>query len=198
MKSLKGITGMPVVRTDNGRRAGRVARACVDDELTALCGVWVANGWRRARYCPAERIRLLGDVSILIDGELLRVRQSAACGHPLALRRALNAAGEMVGAITGAYVDEETLAIVAVELTRGFWEDLRSGRQLVRHFEVHVPEADVLVMEEGDESDEAWMDQGNDRGRGSGRVGGDGVRHDELAGGTQAGTGGDERRTDDV
>ena len=48
---------MPVVRTDNGRRAGRVTRACVDDGLTALCGVWVANGWRRARYCPAERIR---------------------------------------------------------------------------------------------------------------------------------------------
>lgn len=77
---------MPVVRTDNGRRAGRVTRACVDDGLTTLCGVWVANGWRRARYCPAERIRLIGDVSVLIDGELLRVRQSAACGHPLALR----------------------------------------------------------------------------------------------------------------
>ena len=198
MKSLKSLTGMPAVRTDNGRRAGRVIRACVDDGLTALCGVWVANGWRRARYCPAERIRLIGDVSVLIDGEPLRARQSAAYGRPLALRRARNAAGEMVGAITGAYVDEETLAIVAVELTRGFWEDLKSGRQLVRHFEAHVPEADVILMEEGDEGDEAWMDQGNDRGRGSGRVGGDGIRHDELAGGAQARPGSDERRTDDV
>ena len=139
-----------------------------------------------------------GADSVLIDGEMLRVRQSAACGHPLALRRALNAAGEMVGAITGAYVDEETLAIAAVELTRGFWEDLKSGRQLVRHFEVHVPDADVVLMEEGDESDEAWMDQGDDRGRGSGRVGGDGIRHDELAGGAQTRPGGDERRTDGV
>ncbi len=189
---------MPVVRADSGRRAGRVARVCVDDGLTMLCGMWVANGWRRARYCPAGQICLIGDVSILIDGEPLRARQSAACGRPLALRRALNAAGEMVGAITGAYVDEETLEIVAVDLTRGFWEDLKSGRQLVRHFEAHVPEADVVLMEEGDENDEAWMDQGDDRGRGSGSVGGDGVWNDELAGGAQAGTRGDERRTNGV
>lgn len=149
---------MPVVRTDSGRRIGRMARACVNDELTALCGVWVANGWQRARYCPAAQIRFIGDVSILIDGELPRTRQKTVCGSPLTLRRARNAAGEMVGAITGVYVDEETLAIVAVELTRGFWEDLKSGRQLVRRFQAHVPEADVVLMEEGEESDEAWMD----------------------------------------
>ena len=193
LKSVRSLTGMPVVDAESGARLGRVLRASVNAELTRLDGVWANVGWIRVRFYPSEAIRLIGDVAVLVaDAEARKPRGSA-----FRMRRALNGAGRLLGAATDAFLDGETLKIEALEISRGFWEDIVSGRETVREFAVRLPDGDALVSEEGEKRNEKGTRQGNDRGRGDRRFGGDGLRNDELADGAEAGKSRDSGRESD-
>ena len=56
-----------------------------------------------------------------------------------------------LGAITGALIDQRSGRVAALELSRGFWEDLTQGRQWVFHYAVNRDSEDVLLMSEGGE-----------------------------------------------
>lgn len=181
MRKLRALTGMPVVCGD--RRIGRVLRAEVGPDLRALSGIWVAAGLRGTRFIPAEQLQLIGQAAIMADDWGRRGRPGAAPG----LRRALSTDGRRLGAITGAEIDELTLAVAALELSAGLWDDLVRARQRVLRYTVDPETGDVIIGPEEDgkeaQADEGRHDEGPDHRHGPGRRGGGAVRRDELAAG---------------
>lgn len=193
MKSVRALAGMPAVCVKTGRRLGRVTAVSTDKALLKVTGIWVTGRLGRAAFYPGRSISVIGERAVMICGE--KSREPA--GEKLALRRAVNAAGELIGAVTNAYADEETLLIQAVELSRGIFDDIARGRKLVRLYRVAGETGDAVILEEREETSEERLGSRDDCRGDYGCVGGNGVRYDELGTGTQNGTLRDECRTCD-
>lgn len=170
---------MPVVC--RGKRVGRAIRAELSEDMTRLQGIWVGAGLRGTRYIPAEEIQMLGQVAIMADSLGTRRRMTAS---PL-FQRATATNGIRLGAVTGAEVDEISLRVTALELSRGFWDDLLTRRQRISRFTASRDRGDIIIdtaefAKEG-EVDEGWHDQRADRGNADRLGSGDDVRRHELA-----------------
>ena len=179
MKKLRAVAGMPVVC--RGRRIGRALGAELSDDLTRLSGIWVGAGLRGARFIPAEALQMLGQVAILSDE---RGVKRPMRGFAL-FRRATATDGTRLGAVTGAEIDELTFAVTALEVSRGFWDDLSSGRARVSSFTVNRETGEVVAGPAGDAREgfpnEGRHGEGPDHRYADRLGGGDGVRRDELA-----------------
>ncbi len=138
MRNAKSLLGMPVIR--NGEKLGRVSYVLTDKALHSLSGLYLYCGLSGARFIDGSQIDLIGDVAVLSrDGG----RRCAPNDRPL-LRRALSTDGRHIGAITDALIDEQTLRIEALELSRGYLDDLFKGRMCIRQFNVQK-NGDVVV-----------------------------------------------------
>ena len=140
MKSVRSMLGMPVVL--NGRRIGRVSGVQLSKQLSQVRGVWVDRGFKPRRYLDEDGIELIGDVSLLAKSA---GRREKGEGKTI-FTRALAEDGSRAGAITDAYVDPETGEVLALELSRGVWDDLIRGRSRVSHYTVR-PDGEVVVTE---------------------------------------------------
>ena len=155
--------------------------AALRRDLTRLRGIWVSAGFRGGRWIPAESLQMLGSVAVLSDspGQRRRMRFS-----PL-FRRATATDGTRLGAITGAEIDEISFAVTALELSRGFWDDLFTPRPRLTRYTADPNSNEVVIdpdpMEKEGLSDEGRHDQGPHRRDADRLRGGDGVRRDELA-----------------
>lgn len=177
MKGVKAFVGMPVVL--NGRRIGHVARLTLDEGLRNVTGLRIARGLRGNRFIPSGAVSLLGDVAVLVTEE--GVRPGGERG--LNLRRATTTDGQILGAITGALVDERTLSVAALELSSGWWEDLARGRRYVYGWTACQGENVILECdgERGSEHEER-NPRGDGRGRADRRGGGGGAGDDGYPG----------------
>ena len=153
------------------------------EDLRQLDGIWISAGLRGTRYIPAESLELLGRVAVMAEDS---GRRRSMRSKPL-LKRAISTDGCRMGAITGAEIDELSFAVRALELSSGFWEDLVHRRQRVTRYTVNPDNGEVVIdpaeatREEG--AHEGWIDEGPDHRHADRRIGGDGVRHHELADG---------------
>ncbi len=179
MRKIRALIGMPVVV--NNRRVGRVVQAELSDDLSRLDGLWMDAGLRGTRFIPAEHLGMLGQVAVMADDAGRRGRMRA---QPL-FRRAVGTDGRRLGAVTGAEIDELTFGVRSLELSRGLWEDLSRGRDRICSFTLDRENGDVVVdvseTEKEGADDEERHDEGADHGRRDRRLGGDDVRHHELA-----------------
>ena len=139
MRKLRNLAGMPVLC--QRQRIGRLVQAELSEDLMRLEGIWVDGGLRGTRYIPAEQLGMIGEVAVMADGRGSKRRCDA---KPL-LFRAVNTAGERVGAIVGAELDELSFQVRARELTRGFWDDMGEGRARVERYTVQ-PERSLVVV----------------------------------------------------
>jgi len=142
MKHLRSLTGKSVLA--GGRRIGRVARAGLSPDLLRLSGIWVERGLRGTLFIPAEEISVLGEVSVQADGGGRR-RGLGVAPH---LIRAVSTDGTRIGAVTDFLIDEVSLAVVAVEVTPGFPEELIRGRYVARSFRPDPAGRRVIIGEE--------------------------------------------------
>ena len=135
MRKIRNLIGMPVIC--RRQKIGRLVQADLSDDLKRMEGIWVDGGLRGTRYIPAEQLGMIGEMAVFADGPGRRKR----CSGKSLLRRAVSTDGSRLGAIVGAEVDEISFLVCALELTRGFWEDLYLGRMRVEGFSVHGREA---------------------------------------------------------
>lgn len=181
MRKLRSLTGMSVVC--GSRRIGRLLQAELTADLRQLSGIWVGAGLMGTRFIPAERLEMLGEVAVMADD---RGRRRPMRSRPL-LKRAVSTDGSRMGAITGAEIDELSFAVCALELSEGLWDDLANHRRRVTRYTVNPDNGEVVIdlaeatREEGEH--EGWIDEGPGHRHADRRIGGDGVRHHELADG---------------
>lgn len=173
MRGVKAFVGLPVIL--NGKRIGHVACLTLDEGLNRVTGLRIARGLRGNRFIPSEAISLLGDVAVLVTDE--GGRPGGERG--LNLRRALTTDGQILGAITGALIDERTGQVAALELSSGWWDDLARGRRYVRGWTACPGESVRLELEDerGSEHEERNL-PGDHHGRADRRGGGGGAGFD--------------------
>lgn len=138
MRKARNLIGMPVIC--HRRKIGRLVQADFSSDLRRLEGIWLDCGLRGTRYIPTEQLSMIGERAIIAD-ERGRRRK---CTAGSLLHRAVATDGERLGAIVGAEVDEISFLVCALELTRGFWDDLYLGRTRVETY--CVQNGEVIVM----------------------------------------------------
>ena len=183
MRKARSLTGMPVVC--EGRRIGRVLRADISPDLGRMDGIWVGAGVRGARYIPAERLELIGEVAVHADGGSVKRRMT---GAPLPMR-AVSTDGHRLGAVTDVEVDALSFQVAALELSRGVFDDLIIPRRRVTRYAVNGDKGEVVIDPASDDkeaiSDEERNDEGIFDGHADRRLGGDDLRRAELADGEE-------------
>ena len=138
MRKIRNLIGMPVICSR--RKIGRLVQAKLSEDLKRLEGIWVDSGLKGTRYIPAEHLSVIGERSVIAD---VRGQRKKCTGQPL-FYRAVSTDGSRIGAIVGAEVDEISFLVHALELTRGFWDDLYLGRCRVESYSMQGGEVIVL------------------------------------------------------
>lgn len=144
MKSIRALGGMPVVCEETGKKIGRVKGAFVDEGLAGLTGLTVCSGFGRNAFYPKESISLLGTRAVVVSGG----KSAKERGKAFSIRRAVNVSGEMIGAVTNAYLGEETLKIECLEISRDIFSDIARGRRIHRRFTVNGETGECVIFEE--------------------------------------------------
>lgn len=147
MKTLSDLRGRQVIR--DGKIVGRAVQGCLSDDLRALDGLWTDTGLTGIRFVSAEHVCVLGESAVIVDdkGEHLRMKPK-----PLMIRAA-DASGRRIGAVVDALLDETTLTVEALILSKGFWDDLRFGRTSVVRFQNDFTAHRVIVELPDDEKE---------------------------------------------
>ena len=130
MTSLKRLIGLPVVL--DGRGAGYVMRGVVTRDGRKLRGLVVRSGIQGARWLPREQITLMGKVSIIGTGETRKLPRDAE----YRLFRVSGADGARLGVVSDCIIHNETLQVMALEVSLGPVDDLIFGRWLATCFNV--------------------------------------------------------------
>ncbi len=138
---MRSIQGLPVIY--RGKRIGRATSVELTEDLTRMRGLTVDCGMRGSRFIPEHMIGILGEVSIIAKESGRR----ASTKEPLFPRRALSTDGQLLGAVSGAMIDETTRGVEALQLSRGYIDDLLVGRQWIRHFTVNQDSGDVVFLD---------------------------------------------------
>ena len=146
MTSLKRLIGLPVVL--DGRGVGYVMRGVVTRDGRNLRGLVVRLGMQGARWLPREQITLMGKVSVIGTGETRKLPRDAE----YRLFRVSGADGTRLGVVSDCFIHQETLQVMALEISLGPVDDLICGRWLATCFNVRPAAAGmtghVLIPEE--------------------------------------------------
>lgn len=124
------LLGLPAVM--GARVLGRVEKAVPEASGKALKGLLIRRGLGSARWISRESVGVLGDVSVVVRRTPVRPPRDPA----RALSVVKDEGGLTLGRVTDMWLDPESFAITALEITLGPLEDLRCGRLCVRHWTV--------------------------------------------------------------
>jgi len=138
LRNAKSLLGMPVIL--DGRMLGRISYVLPDEQLKTIRGLYLYCGVTGSRFIDCSQLDMIGDVAVLSHGPGRRMQLS----RPPLLRRALSPDGKRIGAITDTVIGENTLCVEALELTRGYLDDLTGGRVRIRQYSVQK-NGDVIV-----------------------------------------------------
>ena len=145
MRKLRNLIGLPVIV--NRQKIGRLVQAELSGDLGRLKGVWVDCGLRGTRYISSEQLKLIGEMAVIADDRGKRRR----CRSVFPCYRAISACGQRLGAIVGAQIDELSFIVTSLELTRGFWDALLSGRECVTKYAMNDRMTEVIVLDAADQ-----------------------------------------------
>ena len=136
---LNGVLGLPVIL--RGRMVGRVERAVVTADGRSLRGLAIRRGLGGAKWVETRSIAVLGEVSVIVDGEPTRLPHEA----DFSLRMVKDTAGMTLGWVTDVLLNPETFHVTGLELTLGLMEELLGGRLIARSWTVVPGTNQVLV-----------------------------------------------------
>ena len=136
MKRMSAIKGMPVVHQETGKRIGKVEQAYLYAGGERLLGLSIkGDGFRQKKlYASLADIRLIGDVSVIVRKAGRPPKQQPS--GPVPGTRVWSSEGEKLGWMSNALIEESTGSVHALEVSRGYCDDLTDGRIWVREFTV--------------------------------------------------------------
>ncbi|MBR6525476.1 MAG: hypothetical protein IKT57_05855 [Clostridia bacterium] len=146
MTTLKKLIGLPVIL--DGVNQGYVIRGVVTRDGRNLRGLVVRMGLSGARWLPREQILLTGKVSVIGTGKTRKLPKDA----DYRLFRVSSMDGTRLGIVSDCVIHDETLQVVALEVSMGPVDDMIRGRWLATSFHVRPCAASgtghVLIPEE--------------------------------------------------
>ncbi len=140
------MQNLPVIEQSSGKNIGRVEKVWLHAGGRQMQGISIRGRGLRAKklYAAVGDIRLLGDVSVIVSA----VRQKPAGPRTWCLSqqiRVFSVDGEKIGWLTDAMIEEDTGNVAALEISKGYVDDLRSGREWVSEFTIR-PCGVIAVM----------------------------------------------------
>lgn len=138
MKRMSGLIGTAVIA--DGKRAGRVSGVLLEDGRH-ISGVLVEGALGGSRVVALGQIDVIGDVSLQCTGRGARSGGS----EPFSPRRAVTTAGRRLGRVSDLLIDERTGRIAAIEISRGYIDDMLTGRLICDEFALAPQTGDAVV-----------------------------------------------------
>ena len=153
---LNSVLGLPVIL--RGRMIGRVERAVITRDGRGLRGLMIRRGLGGAKWIGSDRIVVLGEVSVIVDGDPIRLPHDA----DFDLGMVKDTAGMTLGWVTDVLLNPATYRVTGLELTLGFMEELLGGRLIARSWTVIPGTDEVLVpcgyaLETAKQSELVWQ-----------------------------------------
>ena len=153
---LNSVLGLPVIL--RGRMIGRVERAVITRDGRSLRGLMIRRGLGGAKWIDSEQIAVLGEVSVIVDKETVRLPRDA----DFDLGMVKDTAGMTLGWVTDVLLNPATYRVTGLELTLGFMEELLGGRLIARSWTVIPGTDEVLVpcgyaLETAKQSELVWQ-----------------------------------------
>lgn len=142
---LGRLVGLPAVCGE--KVVGHVERAIPDVGDGRLRGLVIRRGLGSAKWADRSAIAVLGDVSVILDARPVRVPR----GGSAAWGTVKDESGLTLGRVTDLWVNPETFAITAMEITLGWVEALRGGRLIIRRWTIQPGRAEAQVLIPRDE-----------------------------------------------
>ena len=136
---LNSILGLPVIL--RGRMIGRVERAVITRDGRSLRGLMIRRGLGGAKWIESEQIAVLGEVSVIVDKETVRLPRDA----DFDLGMVKDTAGMTLGWVTDVLLNPATYRVTGLELTLGFMEELLGGRLIARSW-TFIPGTDEVLV----------------------------------------------------
>ena len=136
---LNGVLGLPVIL--RGKMIGRVERGVVTSDGCSLHGLTVRRGLGGAKWIESSHIAVLGEVSVIIDGDPARLPREA----DFDLGTVKDTGGMPLGWVTDVFLHPVSYRVTGLELTLGLMEELLGGRLIARTWTVVPGTGQVLV-----------------------------------------------------
>lgn len=147
------LVGLPVLAAPHLKRIGQVQEVLLTADGTRLCGLLLeGGGWLQPRrVLDFQAVRAVGPTHVIADEVYLDEAVQTRCCQELHGLPVLNRAGDEVGILDDLCFDPETGQVTALQLSRGFVDDLLSGKQIVALAgPVHAGQAAILLDGPGD------------------------------------------------
>ena len=128
MRRFSEFPGMPVLLSD-GKSAGQVEEGVYTSGAPCLDGLVIRrSGLRGHAFVALQDIALLGAHAIILSPYVCLQKPPRVTTSAM---RAFASDGQEMGKITDMLIDGRTGTIQGFELSRGIWEDLRVGREML-------------------------------------------------------------------
>lgn len=153
MPRSSDLIGLPVLVMPRMQRIGRVQEVLVSRDGARLCGLVLETGGflHPRRVLDFKAIKTVGSTHLLAEEIYLDDESQVCSGEALHGKPVLDKAGEELGAMDDIHFDPSTGRIVALQLSRGFVDDLLGGKGIVAiNGPVTTGEAAIILEAPGD------------------------------------------------
>jgi uncharacterized protein YrrD len=127
------LLGLPVLAGPRLRRIGRVQEVLLTRDAGRVCGLALdGGGWPSPRaVLDFQAIRAIGESYVLAEERYLTEEDGARCCREFRGLPILTAGGAEVGSLDDFQFDPETGRVTGLQVSRGFIDDLLSGKEIV-------------------------------------------------------------------
>lgn len=127
------LIGLTVLSEQNLTPIGQVREVLLSADGSRICGLVLEGGrWRQPRRTlDYAAVRSVGETSLIAAEVYLTQGTQTRCGRDLQGLPILRRTGEEVGVVDDFHFDPATGRLTALQVSRGFVDDLLSGKELV-------------------------------------------------------------------
>lgn len=127
------LIGLPVLSGQRFKRIGRVCEVLVHPDGARICGLVLDPGglFRPRRVLDFKAVKAVRSTHLLADEVYCEDVAQTCCGGTLQGLPVLDGAGDELGTMDDIHFDPSTGRIVAMQLSRGFVDDLLGGKGIV-------------------------------------------------------------------
>lgn len=127
------LIGLTVLSEQNLTPIGQVREVLLSADGSRICGLVLEGGRRRQprRTLDYAAVRSVGETSLIAAEVYLTQGTQTRCGRDLQGLPILRRTGEEVGVVDDFHFDPATGRLTALQVSRGFVDDLLSGKELV-------------------------------------------------------------------